>query len=85
LNGYAERLPLMGHRERIVITPGVHFGKPHVAGTRIPAGDVLELVQEGIPFDEIVTRYYPDLDLDDVKACVVHADDVTRSTLSVRR
>ena len=37
---------------RIVIDPKVHFGKPYVAGTRIPVGNELEPVQEGIPFEE---------------------------------
>lgn len=30
-----------------------HFGKPCIAGTRIPVESILELVQEGIPFAEI--------------------------------
>jgi len=39
-------------------------------GTRIPVYAVLELVREGIPFDEIVRDYYPDLTVEDVQACV---------------
>ncbi|UCC65768.1 MAG: DUF433 domain-containing protein, partial [Anaerolineae bacterium] len=38
--------------ERITIDPSVHFGKPCVTGTRIPVQSVLELVSEGIPFEE---------------------------------
>lgn len=34
--------------DRITIDPQVHFGKPCVAGTRIPVQAVLELVREGI-------------------------------------
>ncbi|MBE0477494.1 DUF433 domain-containing protein [Candidatus Aerophobetes bacterium] len=67
------------YTERIVIDPNIHFGKPCIAGTRITVEDVLELVQEGIPFEEIVTKYYPDLDTDDVKACVSYATDIVRS------
>ena len=53
------------YRDRIVIDPEVHFGKPCVAETRIPVEDVLDLlVQEGIPFPEIASRYYPDLDIE---------------------
>jgi uncharacterized protein (DUF433 family) len=40
---------------------------------------VLELIQEGIAFDEIVTAYSPDLDVDDVKACVRYATELVRS------
>ena len=60
---------------RIAVDPDVHFGKSCVAGTRIPVRDILELVQEGIPFDIITTDYYPDLDEADVKACVQYAID----------
>jgi uncharacterized protein (DUF433 family) len=43
---------------KIGINPEIHFGKPCVAGTRIPVQDVLELVSEGIPFEEIIQDYY---------------------------
>ena len=32
--------------------------------------DVLELVNAGVSFDEIVSEYYPDLSVDDVHACI---------------
>lgn len=57
------------YQRRIVIDPRVHFGKPCIARTRIPVADVLELIQEGIPFSEIVEKYYPDLEIEDIKAC----------------
>ena len=41
--------------------------------------DVLELVREGIPFDEIVQKYYPDLEVKDIKACLEYAVDLIRS------
>lgn len=61
---------------RIEINPNIHFGKPCIAGTRIPVLDVLELVEEGISFDIIIKDYYPDLSLDDVRACVRYAIEV---------
>ncbi|MBI3978910.1 MAG: DUF433 domain-containing protein [Chloroflexi bacterium] len=57
--------------ERIEVNPNIHFGKPCVTGTRIPVLAVLELVAEGIPFSEIARDYYPDLQIDDIRACVV--------------
>ena len=69
----------MSYRKRIVIDSKVHFGKPCVAGTRIPVEDVLELIQEGIPFKEIVKKYYPDLEIQDVKACARYATELVRS------
>jgi uncharacterized protein (DUF433 family) len=56
--------------ERIEVNPNVHFGKPRVAGTRIPVQSVLELVSEGISFAEIIQDYYPDLQTEDIRACV---------------
>lgn len=63
-------------KERIAIDPKIHFGKPCVAGTRIAVQDVLELVREGIPFERIVKDYYPDLQIDDVRACVQYAIEI---------
>ena len=62
--------------ERISIDPAVHFGKPCVAGTRITVQDVLELVKQGCPFEQIVRDYYPDLATEDIQACVQFAMDV---------
>lgn len=63
-------------KERIEVNPNIHFGKPCVAGTRIPVQNVLELVKEGIPFDKIIRDYYPDLQIADIQACVQYALDV---------
>ena len=63
-------------RDRISVSPGVHFGKPCVAGTRVTVQNVLELVREGISFEEIVRDYYPDLEVGDVRACVQFALDL---------
>ncbi|MCY3023301.1 MAG: DUF433 domain-containing protein [Planctomycetota bacterium] len=54
----------------IAVNPNVHFGKPCIAGTRIKVEDVMELIEEGIPFSEIIKDHYPDLTLDDLRACV---------------
>lgn len=73
-------------KERIEVNQGVHFGKPYIAGTRVPVVDVLELVRDGITFDEIIANYYPDIQLEDIKACleyvieIVNAEDVHIST-----
>jgi uncharacterized protein (DUF433 family) len=44
---------------RIQVSPEIHFGKPCVAGTRIPVQSVLELVREAIPFESIIRDYLP--------------------------
>lgn len=64
---------------RIEVRSDVHFGKPCVAGTRIPIHNVLELVREQIPFETIIRDYYPELKLEDIKACVQYAIHVLQS------
>ncbi len=62
-------------KDRISVDPKIHFGKPCVAGTRIPVQNVLELVREGISFAEIIAGYYPDLSVEDIQACIQFAID----------
>jgi len=62
--------------EKVTVNPNVHFGKPCVAGTRIPVQSVLELVREGVSFEEITRNYYSDLSIEDIRACIQHAIDV---------
>jgi uncharacterized protein (DUF433 family) len=59
--------------DRIAVDPRIHFGKPCIAGTRITVQSVLELVSEGVTFDEITENYYPDLTVDDIRACLRYA------------
>lgn len=63
-------------KERIEINPNIHFGKPCILGTRIPVQNVLELVKEGILFENIIKDYYPDLQVDDIRACIQYAIEV---------
>jgi len=63
-------------RERIAVNPQIHFGKPCVAGTRIPVQSVLELLREGLSFTAIIEDYYSDLSPEDIRACVQYAIDV---------
>jgi len=63
-------------RERISINSSIHFGKPCVAGTRITVQNVLELIREGLSFDGIIGDYYPDLQCEDIRACIQYAMDV---------
>lgn len=63
-------------KERIAVNPEIHFGKPCVAGTRIPVQSVLELVRDGVSFSEIIQDCYPDLSAEDIRACIQYAIDV---------
>jgi len=59
--------------DRIAVNPKIHFGKPCIAGTRITVQNVLELLDEGLSFNEIIQDYYPDLQVEDIRACLRYA------------
>jgi len=59
--------------ERIIVNPQIHFGKPIIKGTRITVQNVLELITEGLGFDQIIKDYYPDLKKEDIQACLKYA------------
>jgi uncharacterized protein (DUF433 family) len=63
-------------QDRIAVDSEIHFGKPCVAATRIPVQSVLELVREGIGLGQIIRDYYPDLEEQDIRACIQYAIDV---------
>lgn len=66
------------YQGRMILDSQVHFGKPCVAGTRIPVEDVLELVQEGISFKEITEKYYTELAIENIKACAWYATQLVK-------
>ena len=59
--------------DRIAVNPNIHFGKPCIVGTRITVQNVLELIDAGLPFPEIIQNYYPDLKVEDIHACLRYA------------
>lgn len=69
-------------QDRIAVHPEIHFSKPCVAGTRIPVRSVLQLIRDGLTFDEILRDYYPDLSPEDIQACLQYAIDVQQSRYS---
>ena len=69
----------MDYRERIVRDPDVRFGKPVVKGTRISVADVLEFLAAGDSPEEILVEF-PQLKLDDIRACLAFAADRERLT-----
>lgn len=59
--------------ERIAINSNIYGGKPCIAGTRIQVSTILELLEDGLSFDEITTEYYPAISVEDVRACLEYA------------
>jgi uncharacterized protein (DUF433 family) len=58
--------------ERITFNPAQCGGRPCVRGMRIRVSDVLDLLAAGLSPDEVLDEL-PDLEPDDVKACLAFA------------
>lgn len=61
--------------ERITANPGIFGGKPIVRGMRISVELILSLLAQGVPQQDILSDY-PDLEPDDVRACLAYAHSV---------
>jgi uncharacterized protein (DUF433 family) len=59
------------YRERIGTDPEILFGKPVVRGTRIAVEQVLDQIAVE-PDVATVFDVFPDLTVEDVRACLVH-------------
>ena len=66
-------------RKYVAVDPKVCHGKPCFRGTRIPVHVILELLEGGIPAEEIVGReYYPRLRLAHVRAALHFAAEYAK-------
>ncbi|MBI5850324.1 MAG: DUF433 domain-containing protein [Planctomycetes bacterium] len=70
----------MTHEEllrRISIDPAVCGGKPCIRGHRIWVSLVLDFLASGMEVEEIL-RDYPQLTVEDIRACVAYGSEMTR-------
>lgn len=58
--------------KRITLNPNVCFGKPTIRNKRYPVEVMLDLLSSGMTIAEVLEDY-PDLEEDDLKACLVFA------------
>jgi len=72
----------MNYRDRIVIDPGIRFGKPCVRGTRISVGDVLSYLASGMTEQQILADF-PQLMSADIRACLAFAAERERRVVSI--
>lgn len=72
--------------QRITARPDVFGGKPIIRDLRVSVELILSLLSQGASSDEILDDY-PDLELDDIRACHAYAHAViardTLATISV--
>ncbi len=61
--------------KRITANPEIFGGKPIIRGMRISVELILSLLAQGVTVDQIVEDY-PDIEPDDVRACLAYAHAV---------
>jgi len=64
----------MSYVNKITMESGKCGGRPCIRGLRIRVKDLLELLAHGASWNEILEDY-PDLETDDIKACLEFAAD----------
>ena len=57
---------------RITINSSIFGGKPIIRGMRIKVENILALLEQCVSFEEILEDY-PDLEFDDIRACIAYA------------
>jgi uncharacterized protein (DUF433 family) len=67
----------MDYHKVITIDPAQRGGKPCIRHLRITVYDVLEYLASGMT-EEGILKDFPDLDADDIKACLAFAADRER-------
>ena len=67
--------------KRIVLDPKVMVGKPVIRGSRLTVQYVLGLLASGATSQEILEEY-PDLQSEDIQACLLFAAEALNETFS---
>jgi uncharacterized protein (DUF433 family) len=68
--------------DRITIEPDKRGGKPCIRGMRISVYDVLDFLASGMSEDEILNDF-PDLERDDIRACLAFAAERERRIMGL--
>lgn len=71
----------MNYQDYITIEPGKRGGKPCVRGLRLTVYDVLEYLASGMTEPEILADF-PDLTVQDIRACLAFAADRERKLVA---
>lgn len=65
--------------ERISVDTRICHAKPVIRGTRIMVWQILDLVENGLTFDEIISNYFPHINKKDIKACIQYANQLVKN------
>jgi uncharacterized protein (DUF433 family) len=67
----------MYYRERFTVEPGKRGGRPCIRGLRITVFDVLDQLSAGMTVEHLIEDF-PELELEDIRACLGFAADRER-------
>ena len=67
----------MPESTRITIDPEISHEKPCIQGTRIPIYLILEMLEYGLSFDQIIEEY-TQITIEDIKACLKFANTIIK-------
>ena len=65
---------MVEYQDYITIEPGKRSGKPCIRGLRITVYDVLNMLADGMSFEEVIIDF-PKLTKEDILACLSYAAD----------
>ena len=63
----------------ISVNPNICHGKPCIKGHRVMVYQVLELLEGGLTFDEIIHDYFTHITKEDIKACIHYANTIIKN------
>ena len=63
--------------ERISVDPTVCFGKPCIRGTRLWVSLLLDMLAEGMTFEDVLQEY-PQLTKEDLLAAIAYGSEMSR-------
>jgi len=69
------------HLDRITRNQDICHGKPTIRGLRYPVDTILNFMASGMSIDQILEDY-PDLERNDLLACLEYASKVARTKTS---
>ena len=65
---------MVNYKKYITIEPGKRSGKPCIRGIRITVYDILNMLADGMSYDEIIDDF-PKITREDILACLAFAAD----------
>lgn len=62
--------------ERISIDPTICFGKPCIRGRRIWVSLILDILADGMSFEDLIREY--EIEEEDIRTCIAYGAEMSR-------